>query len=195
MIYLISSAIISLLLPLDTLETKANYVLIDTFKKQLLARLNYDKNMRPYFDRDDKFLIASKNFLAKLSMKEKLKTELRKMNIAEARRNFPSKSVESVIHHQLFLKLFSQSVDEANKKVRTAGAKKEFFCFNGGELMPNSNCKCPSNFYGPRCEHEMGEKNDCQQKGCRNGGKCVNYGSSNMCRCPLGFGGSFCEKR
>ncbi|XP_018325866.1 protein eyes shut-like [Agrilus planipennis] len=61
--------------------------------------------------------------------------------------------------------------------------KNNGICWLDSQLKPH--CSCTKFYGGSRCENPV----SCQEKGCRNGGKCVNYG----CNCVMGFSGAFCE--
>ncbi|XP_035704609.1 sushi, nidogen and EGF-like domain-containing protein 1 [Folsomia candida] len=76
-------------------------------------------------------------------------------------------------------------------------------CLNGGKCIPlvrrvgivpgegnQYECECTGKFTGPYCEFE----NACFSSPCKNGGSCQSFEDSGVCRCPVGFGGSFCEE-
>lgn len=63
-------------------------------------------------------------------------------------------------------------------------------CLNGGTCWLDSfmkpHCSCISPYYGDRCENVP----QCDEKMCRNQGRCYN----SKCSCNIGWGGAFCEK-
>lgn len=183
---------------------KASLARMAKLREQLLTAVDR-KHVSSNYDLHDRALLANKYLAAKLGMKERLNTELRKINIKEAKKDFPSKSREEAIHYELLFRLLAESVLEANAEAREFLARKNFFCFNGGQALPGFRCACGQGFSGPRCEHEHSGSSriDCRSRGCKNGGKCIPFrgtsrGSNfsvSSCRCPRGFGGHFCENR
>ncbi|KAJ8974428.1 hypothetical protein NQ317_019280 [Molorchus minor] len=63
-------------------------------------------------------------------------------------------------------------------------------CLNGGTCWLDSflkpHCSCVPSYYGDKCEIVT----DCDEKMCKNQGKCYNK----RCSCNIGWGGAFCEK-
>ncbi|KAJ8961085.1 hypothetical protein NQ318_008761 [Aromia moschata] len=60
-------------------------------------------------------------------------------------------------------------------------------CLNGGDLLAGfPHCSCVPPYYGDKCEIVP----DCDEKMCKNQGRCYN----SRCSCNVGWSGAFCEK-